>query len=168
MASKKHKYKINTDAYQFKARKQLGQQAGLLGQEARLLTIALVRKPALIAEIEALYACGGKLPDRAANEQQYVTGCAIRVFTHFNPQHGYCAKAPCLRCNCEIDDSSNISIVMLTLPPWDKKSSVLKTAAMAGFFCAACDVHDDEANAIWTAEVKAQGIQLVLTNTGLA
>jgi hypothetical protein len=90
--------------------------------------------------------------------------CALRAFTHFNPEYGYCAKSLCLRCGREIDDSTNISIVMLALPPWNQKSDTVKTAMMAGFFCAACDVLDDEAQAIWTAAVKEQGVQLVSTN----
>jgi hypothetical protein len=116
---------------------------------------------------EAAFLGGKKMP-RPINERQYAIDCALRAITHFNPQHGYCAKSKCLRCGCDIDDASNISIVMLALPPWAQKSDKVKTAMMAGFFCAACDVRDDEAQAIWKAAVKEQGLELTSTNTGQA
>lgn len=149
-------YKINTPAERVKARKQFAQQTEIC-DGPRMLTIGLVRKPILIARLATL--AGKKLP-RAFNERQYVVDCALRVFTHFNPQAGYCAKAPCLRCKNEIDDGSNISIVMLTLPPWNCKSDTVKTAIMSGFFCAACDVTDDKAQIIWRATLEEEGIQL--------
>jgi hypothetical protein len=149
-------YKLNTPAYQSKGREQFANQTGV-GQGPRMLTIGLVRKPILIARLMSLK---GNLR-RPTNERQYAIDCAIRAFTHFNPQHGYCAKSECLRCGRDIDDTSNISIVMLALPPWSQKSDTVKTAMMSGFFCAACDVRDDEATSMWRAAVEQQGIQLV-------
>jgi hypothetical protein len=156
-------YNVQTAAYQAKARKQFVQQTGL-GLEARMFSVALVRKPLLIARLASLK---GKMR-RPINERQYIIDCALRAFTHFNPQHGYCAKSDCLRCEREIDDGSNISIVMLVLPPWHQKTDTVKAAMLAGFFCAACDVGDDEAEAIWTSSIITQGIQPVSTKAGQA
>jgi hypothetical protein len=162
--AKPEQYKLNTPSQQSKGRKQFAQQTGV-GQGPCLLSIGLVRKPLLIARLASL--TGKKMP-RAVNERQYAIDCALRAITHFNPQHGYCAKSECLGCKHEIDDASNISIVMLALPPWDQKSDTVKAAMMAGFFCAACDVCDDEAQATWRAAVEKQGIQLVSTKVGQA
>jgi hypothetical protein len=157
-------YEINTAAYQTKGREQFAKQTGVL-DGPRMLSISLVRKPLLIARLAFL---GKKKLPRPVNERQHAIDCALRAFTHFNPQHGYCAKSECLRCKCEIDDTSNISIVMLALPPWNRKSKTVKTALMAGFFCSACDVLDDEATSTWRAAIKEQGVEVALTNEGRA
>jgi hypothetical protein len=157
-------YEVNTTAYQAKGREQFAQQTGIL-DGPRMLSISMVRKPILAARLVSL---GKKNLPRPANERQYAVDCALRAYTHFNPQHGYCAKTECLRCKQEISDTSNISIVMLALPPWNRKSKTVKTAMMSGFFCAACDVLDDEAKTIWAAAVKEQGVEIALTNEGRA
>jgi hypothetical protein len=163
-AAMTEQYKLNTASYQAKGREQFAQQTGVC-QGPCMLFVGLVRKPLLIARLAFLR---GKKLRRAVNERQYAVDCALRAFTHFNPRYGYCAKSECLRCKCEIDDTANISIVMLALPPWTQKSDTPKTAMMAGFFCAACDIRDDEAEAIWRAAVKEQGIEIASTNAGHA
>jgi hypothetical protein len=68
-----------------------------------------------------------------------------------------------------IEDADDISIVMLALPPWSQKSAdPVKVAMMSGFFCAACDVRDDEAQALWSAAVKDQGLKVTPMKAGRA
>jgi hypothetical protein len=65
--------------------------------------------------------------------------------------------------------ASNISIVMLALPPWSQKSSnPLNAAMMSGFFCAACDVRDDETQVLWRTAVKNQGLEVTPMKAGHA
>jgi hypothetical protein len=97
-----NKPEINTGPYQARAREQFARQTGV-GEVPRLLSVGLVRKPLLLARIASM---GGKMR-RPRNERQYAIECAVRVFTHFNPDHGYCAKGNCLRCQGEIDNSAN-------------------------------------------------------------
>jgi hypothetical protein len=151
---------ILAPAEQAKGLAQFFTQCDLTGDAPRLLGVAVIRTSFLTASLAraASFALG-----KTNNERCYAIGCAMRAWTHFNPKFGYCAEAPCLRCTRTIRDTKEIAIVLLTLPPWSKKTRTEKTAFISGFICSACDLPDEGAEKIWIAEMEQQGIPLLPT-----
>lgn len=156
-AKRRRQYKLMQPDRQKKAHGEFMAQSGIDKSPVLVMT-AIVWAPDIVARMQM---DGSKWIDTANNEREYVTRAAARVFTHFNPDDGYCAEVNCLGCGRILRRGEEIDIVALAMPPFEAGKSIRRLALASGFICTTCDVAPERAMELWSVAVgKDAGLKL--------